>query len=292
MTAQLPSVPSGTGSRFGGSRSAEIRLLGPLTVVDRRGEALPVAPKPRVVLALLASRVQRAVSATAVAEELWGEEPPKSAQGTVQTYVAQLRRSLAQATGLSAEATAERVLVTEGGGYRLADELLQIDTLRFTALDHAGRSALRRGCAQEGRELLSGALTLWRGAPLVNVACGIRLGALLPRLEEERLAVQEARLVADLEAGDHYSVVGELLELSAQHPLNESLCGLLMLALYRGGRRAEALTVLRDLRDRLVAELGLEPGDNLLRLQTQILRGDPALDLPTTGRIPQPRLAS
>ncbi|MHA6761719.1 AfsR/SARP family transcriptional regulator [Streptacidiphilus sp. PAMC 29251] len=268
----------------------EIRMLGPLVLLGRAKAPTQIAPKPRVVLALLAARMDRAVSSAALIEELWGESPPKSAVSTLQTYIGQLRRVLVAAGGLSLAEIAERVLVSEGGGYRLSSALVALDSTAYTRLDRGGRAAIQDGSLQEGRRMLAQAMEFWRGCPLVNVSCGRRLESLVARLEEERLGTVEAALVADLDAGEHRSVIGQLTELSAQYPLHETLCGHLMLALYRCGRRAEALSAFREFRIRLVRELGLEPGERLTQLQASILRGDASLE--PNRRLPAQRFAS
>ncbi len=126
--------------------------------------------------------------------------------------------------------------------------------------------------------MLRQALALWRGPALVNVDSGVLLGSRIAHMEESRLSAQEHRIYADLQLGEHHSLIAELTELAACHPLNENLHKHLMLALYRCGRRAEALAVARELRCRLVEELGLEPSPFVVKLEQDILRGDPSLD--------------
>jgi hypothetical protein len=127
--------------------------------------------------------------------------------------------------------------------------------------------------------VLREALSLWRGPPLEDVAYEPFAQTEIARLDEERLAALEARLEADLAAGLHGELLGELQRLVGTHPTRERLAGHLMVALYRCGRQAEALEAYNDTRRALVAELGLEPGPELRRLQEAILRHDPALEL-------------
>lgn len=260
-----------------------IRALGPLSILDKAQRPISVSPKPRQVLALLVTHVDHAVSQACFLQELWEDNPPRTATTALQTYVGQLRRVLSQASGLSLHTISHEVLVTVGGGgYLLSSGLLGLDLVRYLELDRAGRDAARTGDHARASELLRGALALWRGPALVNVESGTLLASQIARLEESRLNTQENRIFADLQLGEHYALVAELADLTARHPLHETLHGHMMLALYRCGRRADALAVLRGLRERLVTELGLDPSPFLTALERAILRGDSCLDL--TGR--------
>ncbi|MFI6346718.1 BTAD domain-containing putative transcriptional regulator [Streptomyces sp. NPDC050560] len=258
----------------------DIRILGPLSLKDAV-DKVAIAPKPRVVLAVLASMANSAVATSALVRELWAEEPPQSATATVQTYVSQLRRSLAEALGDRAAAGAAELIVGEGGGYRLSTRWLRIDLAEYRRLDRLGTEAVESGDFTAGADLLHEALALWTGAPFANVEAGPLIQSQILQLEERRLHTTERRITADLCLGRHQRLVGELRHLVTQHPLHETLHGHLMFALYRCGRRAEALAALRTLRERLVEELGLEPTPRLLRLQQAILTADPALDSPS-----------
>ena len=238
----------------------QIRLLGSVDV-ELNGSPVKLAgPKQRAVLAMLALSANESVSLDRLVEGLWGEEPPSSAPKMVQQYVSQLRRLLA-------DDGAARI-ATRNGGYALEVERDAVDALRFEALVDGGE------CEPARR-----ALELWRGAPLAGMLDEPFAAAEARRLEELHLAAVELALEGELNAGRHLELAARLTALVEQHPTRERLRALLMLALYRAGRQAEALAVFQDARWTLVETLGLEPGPELRRLQEAILRQDPALEL-------------
>jgi len=250
----------------------EFRILGSLEVWDD-GRPLRVGgPKQRALLALLLLEANEVVSTDRLVDELWGERPPPTAQKIVQNYVSQLRRELGNGN--------EGRLATRPGGYavRVGDGELDLDAFeRFARGARAARDANDLPAASAA---LAEGLALWRGAPLrdLDFSPGIRTES--ARLDERRLAVLEERIALDLDLGRHQDLVGELEALVTRHPLREQLRAQLMLALYRCGRQAEALEAYREGRALLVEELGLEPGEELQRLEQAILRHDPALELP------------
>ena len=189
-------------------------------------------------------------------DELWGSEPPAAAANTVQYYVSQLRKLLGS----------DRI-ETKAPGYALRVEVGELDLERFEQL-------VRRGDADAVHE----ALGLWRGPPLADLEYEPFLQAEIARLEEMRLAALEKRFDRDLESGRDAELVAELEVLVAEHPLRERFCAHLMLALYRAGRQADALAAYRAARERLVDELGIDPGAALQELERAILRQDPSLD--------------
>ncbi|WP_405088630.1 BTAD domain-containing putative transcriptional regulator [Microbispora sp. NBC_01389] len=258
----------------------QVRALGPLTILAEDGGEVSLPPKPRQVFALLVAYADHAVASEHLLEELWDQHPPRSATATLQTYVGQIRRAAKNALGDNSTTSANEIILTVGRGYMLSSKSLHIDLLEFKRLKEEGEEALRAGKYTEASATLTKALDLWRGPSFVNVDCGARLSPLVARLEECRLSVVEHRVIADLQLGNHHSLVSELAELTAAHPLHESLHMHLMLALYRCDRRAEGLAVYRDLRRRLVTELGLEPSSSLTEMQHAILVGDRALDRP------------
>ena len=244
--------------------------------------AVITQPTLRVLLSVLALSANRVVAAGALIEALWGEEASRARERNLHAQVYQLRRRLAE---LEPGAGAER-LVTAPPGYRLVLGPGELDVAVFQALAARGRAALRAGLAGGGGPVVAGgllgqALGLWRGQALADVApaCG-RLEAEAAVLEEQRLAVAEDRADADLAAGLHVQLAAELAGLAGQYPLRERLRGLLMVALYRSGRQAEALESYAQARQILGEELGLDPGPALQALHQQILRSDPALDPP------------
>ena len=265
---------------MGGDRAdadLAVALLGPVEIGSAGGVMTPVAqPRLRVLLGLLGVAGGRMVTAEALVDGLWGEEWSPTRERNLHALVYQLRRRLA---GLEPGGGAR--LVRAGAGYRLALGPGELDVAVFGDLAGRGREAARAGDAAGARELFGRALGLWRGAALADAAplCG-RLAGEAARLEEARLAVVEERAGCDLALGRHGEVAGELAGLVAEFPLRERLAALLMTALYRCGRRGEALAVYDATRRVLAEELGLDPGPELAGLQAQVLADDPALAAP------------
>jgi DNA-binding SARP family transcriptional activator len=228
--------------------------------------------KQRALLCLLAVRAPHPVAAEAATEALWPEAPPAEATRSLQVTVSRLRRSL------GAAATAVETL---GSGYRLAVADGAIDARRFEALVARARAARADDATAAGR-LLAAALALWRGPALADVAFEAFAQGEIARLEELRLVALEERLDLRLAAGEDAVVVGELEQLTVEHPSRERLVRLLMLALYRSGRQSDALEVYTRARRRPDDELGLEPSAGLRELQGAMLRQDPAL-VPSRG---------
>jgi DNA-binding SARP family transcriptional activator len=252
-------------------------VLGPLLVRSGPG-ATPqqlTAPKPRKVLALLLLHANLVVPVETLIAELWGCEPPASAQTTVQTYILKIRRMLSRACPAR---PATEILVTTSGGYRLDVEPGELDLHAYEALAASGSAALDRGDDAEGARLLAQALGLWQGGALVDVRLGPVLQAEVQRLEEGRLCLWRQRIEAELRLDRPQAVLGELGWLAARHPLNEDLQAQYMVALYRAGRRTDALEAFQRLRGTLQNDLGLEPSQRVQRLQRAILTADPALD--------------
>lgn len=248
----------------------DIRLLGPLRAGIDELSVVPSAAKPRQLLALLAVRAGQIVTIEALTEELWEEEPPRSAATTLQTYVLQLRRRLAAALGGSALA-AKDLLSTEHGGYRLALDPATVDLHRARSLITRGQDALAGGEDAVGCRLLREALDLWDGPTLVDVTMGRQLRIECMSMEESRLGALELRIAADVRLGRHRQLLGELTTLTAQHPSHEALHAHFMVALYRSGRAGQALEVFRRLRATLIDELGLEPSSRVQRLHQAML---------------------
>ena len=236
-----------------------VRVLGPIEA-SVGGRPVPlVAGKQRALLAMLAVHANRTVSADALLEGLWGEQPPASAPKMVQQYVSQLRRAL----GDGGNGDAVEIL-TRGRGYELRVAPDEVDAARFERL-------VADGAARE-------ALALWRGPPLADVADEPFAAAEIRRLEELRLTALAQAIDAELADGRHRELVAELEALVAEHPLSERLHGQLMLALYRSGRQADALEAYRRARATLVEQIGVEPGPELRGLHEAILRQDASLD--------------
>jgi DNA-binding SARP family transcriptional activator len=244
------------------SSVVEFGILGPVRAV-RDGRVLGLGgPKRRAVLALLLVAGGRVVPAERLAEELWGGCPPPAAAGTLRAHVSRLR------TLLSPDA----VLIAQGGGYALATEAGQLDAGRFERLLGAGREALERGEVAAAASRFREALGLWRGRALADVTDVESLAREGARLEELRLVAVEGRVEADLALGLGAEVAGELEGLVAEYRVRERLWWLLVLALYRAGRQADALAAYRRAREMLAEELGIEPGEELRRLEQAVLR--------------------
>jgi DNA-binding SARP family transcriptional activator len=238
----------------------EFGILGPVQVV-RDGRVLGLGgPRRRAVLALLLVAGGQVVPAERLAEDLWGGRPPPGAAGTLRAHVSRLR------TLLSPDA----VLAAQGGGYALAPE--RLDAARFERLAGAGREALDGGNAAAAANHFGEALGLWRGRALADVTDVEPLAREAARLEELRLLVVEGRVEADVALGRHAEVAGELEGLVAEYPVRERLWRLLVLALYRSGRQADALAAYRRAREMLAEELGIEPGRELRALEQAVLR--------------------
>lgn len=248
--------------------SMEWLLLGPLAV-RANGVAVPVTSgKHRVVLAGLLLNAGRVLRSDDLAEMIWSGSPPASARPTLRNYVKLLRRALAD-DGSSR-------IITHPGGYQIDVRPGELDVSRFETLCGAARQAARRGGWEESAARLREALALWRGEPLADVPSDLLLRK-VPRLAELGLQALESRIDADLHLGRHGEIIGELRELALTYPFRERLHAMLMLALYRDGRQAEALAAYRQARQVLDRELGTEPGAELSGLHQRILSGDPTL---------------
>jgi predicted ATPase/DNA-binding SARP family transcriptional activator len=248
----------------------KVRLLGTLEVYDDLDVpvALPGA-KLRALMAELALRPGQLVPADRLIEDLWGAEAKATTANSLQGLVSRLRRSLPAG-----------MLVTRPPGYVLDVAVEAVDIGRFEQLGAEGRKALAEGDAPKAAALLREALGLWRGPALVEFVYDDFARPFIPRLEEERSAVLEDRVEAELACGRHAELVAELEEAVTAEPLRERLRGQLMLALYRSGRQADALRQLQLARRVLVDELGLEPGPELRRLEAAMLAHDPSLEGP------------
>ena len=238
-----------------GEPALSIRLFGGISAVTETGELADVgSAKCQTVLAALALSAGSPVPLARLIELVWGTEPPATAERTLQSYIARLRRTLGP-----------ELITRHGRSYRLNLPPTAVDVGRFQ--DHL----------DQGR--LADALAEWVGEPLDGLdAPG--LAPTLSALSERRLAAVEADLERRLEA-DPVTVIGELTELTAQHPFREGMWALLMTALYRVGRQADALAAYRSARHQLAEELGLEPSPRLQELEAMILGHDQRLSPPT-----------
>jgi DNA-binding SARP family transcriptional activator len=246
----------------------DFEILGPLRA--RRGEQ-PIrlsAPMPRMLLGVLLTRANTPVPVDVLVDALWtGERDPRAAK-KLQLHVHRLRRLLDDPGRIR----------FDNGGYTLRVDPGELDAERF-------ESALAEGTDIEepvrAVGVLRTALRLWRGDPFSDITDLPLLRAEADRLTERRLTGLAQLYGAELACGHANAIIPELVELAARHPMREQLQGLLMTALYQAGRQAEALEVYHRTRHALVEQLGLEPGNELQRLEHAILTGDPMLEAPT-----------
>ena len=256
----------------------EFCLLGPV-VVRCRGVALPVPRgRQRAVLAVLLLNAGRVVSVGEIAETLWGPAPLPSASATVRNYVKRLRQVLGTAD--------QDRIVTRAPGYVIRVDPAELDVARFEVLLDGARSGALGGSWQIAAQQARQALALWRGEPLADVESEALALHEVPRLAELRLQAAELWIEAEVRLGRHGVVVAELERMTAAHPLREHLHALLMLALYRGGRQAEALAAYQRARRVLIAELGAEPGAELSELHREILTTGPVVAASETLQLP------
>nr|WP_246401981.1 AfsR/SARP family transcriptional regulator [Jiangella mangrovi] len=255
------------------------QLFGRFEVQDASGRLLDVgALKQRAVLALLAVEPGQVVSLDRLIDDLWPGETPASATGSLQAYVSHLRRVIEPDRR---PRTPPRVILTRPPGYLLDVPAERVDLSRFTVHADQGRQALRRGDHEQAVTVLDAALALWRGEPLAEFSSLRSLAPTITRLSELRIAAMEDRFDARLSLGDARGCVAELETLVEQHRYRERLWALLVLALYRSGRQADALAALRRIRAYLADDLGIEPGTELRRLEQAVFDQASELDLPT-----------
>jgi DNA-binding SARP family transcriptional activator/tetratricopeptide (TPR) repeat protein len=253
----------------------QLRLLGPVRA-HVGDEVVPLGPRQqRVVLAVLALEVNRAVPVHRLIEWVWPDDPPRSAAHAVQVHVSKLRAILAAGdTGMT--------ITAAGAGYVLSADPLRIDAHQF--LDDVARP--RRAPDDRTRVgLLDRALARWTGPALADIVTPEIRERLCGGLTESRLAAAEDRFDAMLRMGGHREVLGEITAAVNARPTRERLVGQLMLALYRDGQVSRALEVFRRTREHLADRLGIDPGSDLRRLEVAILRDDHSLNLsrPTAG---------
>ena len=273
----------------GGSQlpeSLRVGVLGPVRAWLSHRELPPGPPRQQAVLGMLAMRADRVVSRDELVDAVWGQQAPASAEGGVHTYVAGLRRLLEP--GRSRRGPSQ-VLATAGTGYVLRLNPEKVDAIVFERGLQRGRRLRAAGDLSETIAELEAALGEWHGSAFAGVP-GPFATAERVRLAELRSAAAEERADLLLELGRHEQAVPELAALVAEYPLRERMRGLLMIALYRCGRQAEALRAFHDARRVLGDELGIGPGPELSRINQQILALDPELDAP--GRAPVPPAAA
>ena len=261
----------------------EFRVLGLVVIcADGATVPLPFGGKPRALLAALLLRPNRPVSRDVLLDALWPATQPASAAHALEVHVSRTRKAL-DAAGLG-----ER-LRTVPGGYVLDVRSGELDLERFQQLSQDGRDALAGGDAARALLSFDEALALWRDDPLPELLDEPHARIESDRLREQRLETGEARLDAMLARGRHVAATAELQAHVDAHPLRERPRALLMLALYRSGRQADALEAYRQARRTLLDEFGLEPSAELRELEQAVLRQDPSLSAPAPDAAPRPR---
>ncbi len=247
----------------------DIRLLGNLEV-EANGALLDIgSPKVRAVFAVLVLNANEVVPTDRLIDLVWGEDPPRTAAHSVQLYVSDLRKVLDEESATSIE--------TRHPGYVLRIDPGSVDVQCFEQLVDLGSASFESGDHDGAARTLRLGLDLWRGAPLSDFSYDEFAQPHIRRLEEMKLTAEEVLAAADLELGHVRSALRALERIVAEHPLRERPVELLMLALYRHGRQAEALRAYEAARKRLAEELGIDPSPELARLEQQMLQQDPSL---------------
>jgi DNA-binding SARP family transcriptional activator len=253
-------------------RVMKFEVLGPVRGWLGETELELGSPQQRAVLAMLLLARGRQVPLDGLIDGLWERDVPRSAAGTVRTYISRLRRILAA----GAAGQAGCVITSAGDGYALQLGSAALDLDQFEGWLRDARTAWQRHDKARAATLLRGALGLWRGAALAGIP-GPYAESRRVRLSELHLAAEQERLAMDIAAGEHVAAIAELRTLLAEHPFREGLSESLMLALYKAGRQADALTVYDTVRRGLRDELGVDPGPALQEMYQRILRADDRL---------------
>jgi DNA-binding SARP family transcriptional activator len=255
-----------------------VRVLGP-TRVERDGDIAAIGgPRQRAVLARLVLADRQLVTADRLIEDVWGEDAPRTAVGTLHSHLSLLRRALGDGD----------LLRRDGPGYVLDIPTESVDAAAFELLTGRASDALATD-PNLARETAEWALTLWRGPAYADVADTEWGRAAAVHLAELRLVAMQVRYDALIELGRHPDVIAELERAVDEHPMHERFTAQLMLSLYRSGRQVEALRTFDRTRERLVEELGIDPGPDLVRLQAAILDHEDWLAAPAvveTVRLP------
>jgi DNA-binding SARP family transcriptional activator len=258
------------------SGAIALRVLGEVELAGPRGTFSPGSARPGALLALLAIHAGECVPVDRLIDELWTSDARSSAVKRVQVNVLRLRRAL----GAVAPDVDPAALVRTGArGYSLELDPDRIDAVCFERLLGRGRGELAAGDPRRAAATLRDALALWRGTPYADFAYEPFASAEIRHLEELRACALELWAEAELALGGHAALAPKLERLVARDPLRERLRALLMVALYRCCRQAEALAVYQSARNDLVDGLGIEPGLELRALQRAILDQSPSLEL-------------
>ncbi|SFR21294.1 DNA-binding transcriptional activator of the SARP family [Lentzea waywayandensis] len=253
------------------------KLLGPIEVIGAEEQVQVPPGRQQTILGALLLEANRVVSMDQLIDLVWEHTPPSTARAQIQICVSALRREFAR-VGVDAQ------IETRQPGYLLRVAADKIDTFLFERRVADSDAAVRQGRMEEASTVLRAALALWRGPALGGAGATLQNKAL--RLDEKRLSVLENCVDIELLLGRHHALIGELQSMVTEHPLRERPRGQLMLALYRSGRQSEALDVYRAGRDLFIEHLGLEPSDQLRKLETAILTDDEVLRLDQEKSVP------
>lgn len=263
----------------------KFQVLGPLAAEGATGPLELGGPRQRSVLARLLVAGGDVVSVDRLLDDLWSGEPPPRAVGSLQAFVSNLRRTLEPDRPARSPA---RRLVSAAPGYALrVGEGDEVDAVTFERMVGEGSRLLAEGRATEAGRVLDAALALWRGEAYADFADTAWAAPEAARLAEWRLVAREHRMAAALAAGRAAEAIPAIEALARRHPLREGLWRLLALALYRTGRQAEALAVLREARELLARELGMDPTPAAQLLERQLLTQASELDWTPPREIPQ-----
>lgn len=261
-----------------------LNILGP---IELESAGVPVrigGPREHIVLSILALRANRVVPTDTLVDAVWGEHPPSTARGQIQGCISALRK-------LFADTDTSGVIRTHPAGYQLSIDAEDLDASRFARLYADARRQAGAGEQCVAARTLRTALDLWRGSALQGTTSE-QVRRATEVLDGARLDAVEERLRLELALGHHDEIIGELRALVADHPLRERFVAYLALALYRAGRQAESLEVLRQARSTLADEVGIDPGQELQDLERDVLNRSPRLDPadthPTDTLVPPP----
>ena len=292
-------TPPGQEAPGSSNRPVQIRVLGVITV-QLAGQAIPVGDaKHRLMLAMLVAAEGRQISTAQLISQIWGHDPPRTAPDLIYSYASDLRRSLARAR----EGAAQMLPPHRGGGYRLVVGRSDVDLYLFRDLCTRARPMAGTDAGQ-AVALWRQALALWgiraRGDPGAGPFADLTASAVADcqwlkdyrqALREEHRAALIACLETELSLGEHERLIPELADLAAADPLDERIAGLLMIAYYRSGRPAQATRLYQGTRERLSADLGVEPSQQLKGLYQRFLNQDPGLDSPVRVTAQEERMS-
>lgn len=255
-----------------------VQILGSVHIHGCHETVHPPSAGVRALLGLLAWRPNELVSDASAVEEVWGQALPRFPRDALYTCASRLRQAFTAAGGDPAG------IVRERGAYRLEIDPQNIDLHRFRRLVGRARMLIREGEDDAALESFEEAEHLWTGSPLSDVGSPWAERAAV-MLQQEWRSAQLGWAEASLRLGRHVEVLPLLQQLAADHPLDEAIAGMLMLALHRSGRQGDALACFATIRRRLVAEIGDEPGAELSRLHDRVLCRDPALRADSLGLV-------